>query len=125
MKHRRDATELKPTPQSGMERGDKKPAFCPRDKFAADASARLFRRIDLAASVVWVGERLDRDYSVTPSETVTLAGYVLIDVVLAAPLGRGFELFVRADNILDARYEAVFGYGAPGRAFRTGIRFAL
>jgi vitamin B12 transporter len=97
----------------------------PRDKFAADASARLFRRIDIAASVVWVGERLDRDYSVMPSETVTLPGYVLIDVVLAAPLGRGLELFVRADNVLDARYEAVCGYGAPGRAFRTGIRLAL
>jgi vitamin B12 transporter len=79
----------------------------------------------LSASVVWVGERFDRDYSVMPYETVALPGYVLVDVVLAAPLGRGLELFVRADNILDARYEAVFGYGAPGRAFRTGIRLTL
>ena len=97
----------------------------PRDKFSADASARFSGRFDLAASVLWVGRRLDRDFSAVPYETVTLPGYVLLDVVLTASLGSSLELFLRGDNLLGTRYETVWGYGSPGRAFRTGLRLAL
>jgi vitamin B12 transporter len=97
----------------------------PRDKFSANASARLLGRFDLAASVLWVGRRLDRDFSAMPYETVTLPGYALLDVVLTAPLRSGLELFLRADNILGTRYETVWGYGSPGRTLRAGFRLAL
>jgi vitamin B12 transporter len=97
----------------------------PQDKLAAGAEARLFGRFDLAVAAAWVGRRPDLDFSVYPYQTVILRGYVLLDAVLTAPLGRGLELFVRAANILDSRYEAVWGYGAPGRAFRTGVRLSL
>ena len=97
----------------------------PRNKLSADASARLFGRFDLAASLLWVGRRLDRDFSAVPYAIVTLPGYVLLDAVLTASLGSGLEVFVRADNLLGTRYETVWGYGSPGRAFRTGLRLAL
>jgi vitamin B12 transporter len=97
----------------------------PRDKFAADATVRLFGRFDLAASLLWVGRRLDRDFSAYPYATVALPGYVLLDAVLAASLGPGLELFVRGDNLLGTRYETVWGYGSPGRSLRTGVRLAL
>ena len=97
----------------------------PRDKFSADASARLFGRFDLAASVLWVGRRLDRDFSAYPYETVVLPGYILLDVVLAVSLTSGLELFVRGDNLLGTRYETVWGYGSPGRAGRVGVRVTL
>ncbi len=32
------------------------------------------------------------------------------------------ELYGRIENVLDARYEPVAGYGAPGRAIYGGIR---
>ena len=97
----------------------------PRNKLSGEASARLFGRFDLAASVLWVGRRPDRDFSALPSATVTLPGYVLLDAVLTASLGPGLELFLRADNLLGTRYETVWGYGSPGRALRTGLRLAL
>ncbi|HSA95625.1 MAG TPA: TonB-dependent receptor [Acidobacteriota bacterium] len=97
----------------------------PRNKLSADASARLFGRFDLAASLLWVGRRLDRDFSSYPTATVALPGYVLLDAVLSVPLGSGLEVFVRADNLLGTRYETVWGYGSPGRALRTGLRLAL
>jgi vitamin B12 transporter len=97
----------------------------PRDKFSADASTRLFGRFELAASILWVGRRLDRDFSAYPYETVTLPGYVLLDVVLSVPLGSGLEIFVRGDNLAGTRYETVWGYGSPGRSLRTGLRLAL
>jgi vitamin B12 transporter len=97
----------------------------PQDKLAAGAEARLFGRFDLAVAAVWVGRRPDLDFSAYPYRTVILGGYVLLDAALTAPLGPGLELFVRAANILDSRYEAVWGYGTPGRTFRTGVRLSL
>ncbi len=97
----------------------------PRDTFAAGAEARLFRRVDLAVGGRWVGRRPDLDFSALPAATVTLDGYVLLDASVAISLGPGLEVFVRAANILDERYEAVWGYGVPGRTFRTGFRLSL
>ncbi|HOW86075.1 MAG TPA: TonB-dependent receptor [Candidatus Aminicenantes bacterium] len=97
----------------------------PRDKFSAEAGFRPFGRFDLAAEVVWVGRRLDRDYGAYPYPVVALPGYVLLDAVLTAPVGRRIELFVRVDNLLDARAETVWGYGWPGRVARTGLRLTI
>jgi vitamin B12 transporter len=97
----------------------------PRNKLSADASVRVFRRFDLAVSALWVGRRLDRDFSSYPNQTVALAGYVLLGAVLSTAIGPKWELFARVDNILDARYETVWGYGAPGLTVRTGFRLSL
>ena len=97
----------------------------PRDKFSAEAGFRLFGRFELAAEALWVGRRFDRDYSAYPYAIVALPGYVLLDAVLTAPVGRRFELFFRVDNILDTRYETVWGYGSPGLTARTGFRLTL
>lgn len=97
----------------------------PRDKFSAELGARLFGRLDLAASFLHTGRRPDRDFSVFPYPTVTLPGYTLLGVALSAPAGPGFDLFIRLDNILDARYEPVWGYGAPGFSLSAGLRLAL
>jgi vitamin B12 transporter len=97
----------------------------PRDKFSAEAGLHLFGRFDLAAHALWVGRRLDRDFSVYPYPTVPLPGYVLLDAVLTTPVGPHFELFARVDNLLDVRYETVWGYGAPGLTARTGFRLTL
>ncbi len=97
----------------------------PHDTFSAEAGTRLFGRFDLSARALWVGRRFDRDFSAYPYATVALPGYVLLDAVLTAPVGPQLELFLRLDNILDARYETVWGYGAPGITARTGFRLAL
>jgi len=97
----------------------------PRDKFSAEAGVRLFGRFDLAAQALWVGRRLDRDFSAYPYATVALPGYVLLGAALSTSLGPRLDLFLRVDNILDARAETVWGYGAPGLTARTGFRLSL
>ncbi len=97
----------------------------PRDKFSADAGIRLFGRVDLAGHALWVGGRLDRDFSVYPYPTVEMPPYLLLDAALTATLGPQIEVFFRVDNILDTRYETVWGYGAPGLAARLGFRLTL
>ena len=97
----------------------------PRDKFSAEAGLRLFSRFDLAADVLWVGRRLDRDFSTFPYPTVSLPGYCLLDAVLTTAIGPRFEVFARIDNILNVQYQTVWGYGSPGLTLRTGFRLTL
>ncbi len=97
----------------------------PRDKFSAAAGFRLFRHFDLAARALWVGRRLDRDFSAYPYVTIALPGYLLLDAVLSTALGPRLDLFIAVENILNTRYESVWGYGAPGLAARTGFRLTL
>jgi vitamin B12 transporter len=97
----------------------------PRDKFSADAVVRLSGRFDLAGRVLWVGRRLDRDFSAYPYPTVDMPAYLLLDAALTAAVSPQFEVFVRIENVLDARYETVWGYGAPGLTARLGFRLTL
>ncbi|HYA48183.1 MAG TPA: TonB-dependent receptor [Burkholderiales bacterium] len=94
----------------------------PRDKFSAQAATCLFGRFDLAATLLYTGPRPDRDYSAPPYPTVTLPGYLLLNAVVSAPLGRSLDLFVRLDNILGTQYEMVRGYGTLGFSLIAGFR---
>ncbi len=97
----------------------------PRDKFSADAAARLFGRFDLTVTVLYIGRRLDRDFSIDPYPTVELPGYALLGAVLSTSLGPRLELFTRLDNMLGARYEQVWGYGTAGFSATAGFRLSL
>jgi vitamin B12 transporter len=97
----------------------------PHDKFSADLQARVRGRFDLAAFFLYVGKRIDRDFSATPYETVVLPAYGLVGASATASLRSGIDLFVRLDNILNSRYETVWGYGTPGFTLNAGIRMTM
>ncbi len=62
----------------------------------------------------------DPTFATTP--IVTLASYTLVDVSAEAKLTTALGLFGRVENLADTRYEDVFSYRAPGRAFYAGVR---
>jgi outer membrane receptor protein involved in Fe transport len=51
-------------------------------------------------------------------------GYAVVDVGTTIRIGRRVEGLMRADNVLNRRYESVLGYPAPGRSVTVGIRLA-
>ena len=51
-----------------------------------------------------------------------LDGYALADLRAALPLGERFELYGRVENVTDADYETVAGYGTAGRSAFAGVR---
>jgi len=73
----------------------------------------------------YTGERDDLDFNTFPNERVKLDGYATIDVGVrydalsfrSLPLA----LTVRAANLLDARYEEIFNFPAPGRSLHIGV----
>jgi vitamin B12 transporter len=81
--------------------------------------------------VTTVGRRDDRDFSGFPAERVTLPGYTTLNAGLEMPLmednggGPGLTLTIRGENLLDALYEEVVGFPAPGRGLYLGARLGF
>ena len=51
-------------------------------------------------------------------------GFGVADAGVAIHAGRFADVLLRADNLFDRHYEAVFGYPAPRRSFTVGVRLA-
>jgi vitamin B12 transporter len=73
-------------------------------------------------SIAYVGERGDTNFDVFPSQPVRLHAYWLAGGRLALTVRPGIELFTRASNLFDSKYQDVFGYRTEGRALYAGIR---
>lgn len=82
-----------------------------------------FGKFSYGASIAYVGAHLDRRDG-PPFDVVRLRSYWLAGTRVAYALRPGFEIFVRASNLLDAHYEDVAGYRTEGRAAYAGIRLA-
>lgn len=87
-------------------------------------------RGSVSASVRRIGAREDRDFSAFPAAPTTLDAYTLLGVGAEIDVWRGealsaLAITLRADNLLDAEYEEVFGFAAPGRQLYVGARVGL
>jgi vitamin B12 transporter len=51
-----------------------------------------------------------------------LDGYALVTLRTSVPLGDKLELYGRVENLTDAGYETVAGYGTYGRSAYAGVR---
>jgi outer membrane cobalamin receptor len=56
--------------------------------------------------------------------TYSAPGFAVAGAGVAIRAARALDVLVRADNLFDRRYEAVFGYPAPRRSFTLGVRVA-
>jgi vitamin B12 transporter len=94
----------------------------PNDLFSAVADWTPGRRWTIYVSATYTGTREDREYVGFDAWNVTLPAYTLADAAVSYRISRRWQVFVRADNLFDARYEPVFGYGAPGRRLFAGFQ---
>ena len=93
-----------------------------KDKLSAGFDIKLAKTLDLGLRLNFVGRRGDTDFATWPPTPVTLPAYTLLDATISWTLGRGFELFLRVENVFDRRYEMVYGYGSPGFGAHIGFR---
>ncbi len=73
--------------------------------------------VSVGASLLMVGDSFDN-----ASNSRRLDGYALVGLRVAVPLMDGVELFGRVDNLFDATYETVAGFGTYGRSAYAGVR---
>ena len=97
----------------------------PRETISARLACDFLKKWTAAFSFDHIGTRQDVDYNVWPARTLTLPAHSLLNGVVSYEAGGGTQLFVRLDNILDTRYEIVYGYGTPGRSIQAGVKVIL
>lgn len=97
----------------------------PKDKFTAAVEGRLFKAGSFRVSFEHLGPRQDMDYSSWISAPVSLPRVTLVGALVAFDISPGLEVHFNAENLLDAHYQTVFGYGAPGRSLSAGFLLSL
>lgn len=71
----------------------------------------------LGASLFLAGDSFDDQ-----ANLVSLDGYALVSLRASMPLSDRLELYGRIENLTDAKYQTVAGYGTYGRAAYVGVR---
>ena len=94
----------------------------PRHSGGIVLDQRVRPGIDLNLSYRFAGERRDNDFSTWPATPVTLDGYGIVNVAANWKITPNIQLFGRIDNLLDAEYEEILGYGTVGITGYLGIR---
>jgi vitamin B12 transporter len=82
---------------------------------------KILPQLAANANLLVVGQRADSDFSSFPSTRVTLPSYTKFDLGLRWRATKSLEIFGRAENLLDEKYEEVFGFPALGRFFSAGV----
>ena len=55
---------------------------------------------------------------------VMLPAYAKLDVLASYKFNDNFSLFGRVENLNDARYQEVYGYGTAGRSYYAGLTYS-
>ncbi|MGB8952568.1 MAG: TonB-dependent receptor [Candidatus Aminicenantales bacterium] len=94
----------------------------PKDKLAASLDYSLFKKWSVRLSLIHTGKRPDRDYSAWPYPEVILHSFTLLNTVTTLNLSSHLEIFCSFENILNEKYELIFGYGTPGFSAYGGFK---
>ncbi len=81
--------------------------------------------LNLAVELNYIGSRLDVNYSAYPAETVKLKPAAIANLLLNYELDKPLSVFLHIQNLLDTRYELIYGYGSPGLTVSTGFKLKL
>ena len=73
--------------------------------------------LNLGATALLIGDSFDDQ-----ANRVPLDGYALVTLRASLPIGDKLELYGRVENLTDAQYQTVAGYGTYGRAAYAGVR---
>lgn len=95
-----------------------------RAKQLASVSAALpMAGFDWGLGIRGSGKRVDSFYDSSSFSTkpVKLGGYGVVDFSVGREVAKGWTLRARLDNLTDKRYETVYGYNQPGRAFYVSL----
>jgi vitamin B12 transporter len=89
----------------------------PGETASVSADYRFPFGLSVGGTVLIVGDSFD-----DPGNFARLDGYALASLRAALPVGERLELYGRVENIANARYQTVAGYGTYGRAAYGGVR---
>ncbi len=91
----------------------------PKQSFGLQAAVQATQKLYVSANFRSYGQRGDYNYPAN----VTLPAYQLLDAYAQYAINGRIKVFVNANNILDKRYQEIYGYNTMGANFNAGISF--
>ncbi|MBL6938575.1 MAG: TonB-dependent receptor [Alphaproteobacteria bacterium] len=76
-------------------------------------------------NVRYTSNTLDTDFSVFPGSIVNLGSYAVVNLGGSYKILDNVEVYARAENLFDQKYETAFGYGTAQLSGYGGIRVSL
>ncbi len=95
----------------------------PKHTFSAALDWRPRAEWQIGASVQGVNDRLATDYNVFPSVQLAPTGYTTARVYASWQVREQLTLRVRAENVLNQKYEETYGFPANGAALFFGAEW--
>lgn len=94
----------------------------PEHKLGINAVWQAMPNVLVNLQAVYTGIREDKDFSTWPAARRELRAYTLLNAAVSYEVYNHITLFARAENLLNAVYQEVLGYGHPERSFYGGFR---
>jgi vitamin B12 transporter len=91
----------------------------PRHALAVGLDLKPMDKVEVNVIVRYVADTLDG------FPVGELDDYWLVNAKVAYEFSPGWRAYVRAENLLDEKYQTVAGYGTPGLSVYGGLQFAL
>jgi vitamin B12 transporter len=91
----------------------------PKQSFGLQAAVQATQKLYLSANFRSYGQRGDYNYPAN----VTLPAYQLLDAYAQYGINGRVKIFVNVNNILDKRYQEIYGYNTMGANFNAGVSF--
>jgi len=88
----------------------------PEHRITLDIACAVTERLALNVSLLHIAERNDRYYdrSMFASVDTTTDDYTIANISASYDVTDNITVFGRVENVTDADYEEVYGYGTPG-----------
>ncbi|KPK87404.1 hypothetical protein AMJ80_12165 [bacterium SM23_31] len=95
----------------------------PKNKSGLDINYQFGGQKNVYLGIIAAGKRYDLDFSTYPATRITLGSYLLVNLAAAYDITGNFQIFGRVDNLLNAKYEEILGYGTYGLSTYAGLKF--
>ena len=97
----------------------------PRNKVSIGANYSFVPGGNVDIEAIWVDARSDFDYTSFPAARVKLHSYTLVNLAASYDITKNITILGRLRNLLNEKYEEVFGYGTPGFSAYGGVRVSF
>jgi vitamin B12 transporter len=91
----------------------------PKQSFGLQAGVQATQKLFVSANFRSYGQRADYNYPAN----VTLPAYQLLDGYAQYAINGRVRVFANLNNILDKRYQEIYGYSTMGTNFNAGVSF--
>jgi vitamin B12 transporter len=99
----------------------------PKHRATLDATYRLNAKTRTGVGLLYVGRRADKYFpaDMSAGTDVTLPSYTVVNLNASYQLCSDLELYARVENLFNADYEEIKGYGTAGLSAYGGIKLSL